>query len=183
MLTSSKVEHQKLTLNVGCGGRPEDKACYLGDVRIDIIRFPSVTTCMSAENLGFIDNVFDEVYCFEVLEHLISPFNALKEIHRVIKPNGRVVVTVPNVWYWRRIYHAIRRKKIHASTDHKQAWDIQELINLVSQIGLKIKKYGWIDWYHERRKLKWIDKLLPKFMGKTHMYAIISKENSLGKIQ
>ncbi len=114
-----------MILNVGCGGRAYDKASYFGDVRVDIKRFPTVTVLMDAHFLAFKDSSFDRIVCFEVLEHLSSPFKALKEFRRVLKNDGDVILSVPNVWYWRRIFRfLLRKKKVFdeiPGRDHKQA--------------------------------------------------------------
>jgi len=44
---------------------------------------------------------FDAVCCFEVLEHLLTPEKCLQECLRVLKPGGKLVVTVPNAAFWR----------------------------------------------------------------------------------
>lgn len=44
----------------------------------------------------FPDSHFDVVTLFNVLDHLPFPVEALKEIHRVLKPGGLLVVRVPN---------------------------------------------------------------------------------------
>jgi ubiquinone/menaquinone biosynthesis C-methylase UbiE len=41
------------------------------------------------------DNFFDIVICTEVLEHTLNPFEAVKEIYRILKPNGMACVSVP----------------------------------------------------------------------------------------
>jgi len=41
------------------------------------------------------DAFFDAVLCTEVLEHLDEPLACLKELSRVLKPNGRLFLTVP----------------------------------------------------------------------------------------
>lgn len=41
------------------------------------------------------DNYFDFVVCTEVLEHTCNPFEATKEIYRILKPEGLAFVTVP----------------------------------------------------------------------------------------
>lgn len=40
---------------------------------------------------------FDGVLCTEVLEHLADPGRALRELHRVLRPDGRLLLTVPFV--------------------------------------------------------------------------------------
>jgi 2-polyprenyl-3-methyl-5-hydroxy-6-metoxy-1,4-benzoquinol methylase len=50
-----------------------------------------------AEDLSrFKDETFDAVVCTEVLEHLYDPVPAVEEAHRVLKPGGTYLVTVPH---------------------------------------------------------------------------------------
>lgn len=49
--------------------------------------------------LPFADNYFDAAICSEVLEHLFDPEHVLKEIFRVLKPQGVLFTSVPNVAY------------------------------------------------------------------------------------
>jgi SAM-dependent methyltransferase len=55
-----------------------------------------------AAALPFEDGAFDAALAVEVLEHLFAPQQAVAEILRVLRPGGVLVVTVPNVAYWRR---------------------------------------------------------------------------------
>jgi ubiquinone/menaquinone biosynthesis C-methylase UbiE len=48
------------------------------------------------EALPFADGFFDRLFCTEVLEHLKRPERCLAEMGRVLKPEGRAVLTVPN---------------------------------------------------------------------------------------
>jgi ubiquinone/menaquinone biosynthesis C-methylase UbiE len=41
------------------------------------------------------DNTFDIVVCTEVLEHTLRPFDAINEIHRILKPNGALLMSTP----------------------------------------------------------------------------------------
>lgn len=41
------------------------------------------------------DGVFDIVLCTQVLEHLEWPRESVKEMYRVLKPQGKLVITVP----------------------------------------------------------------------------------------
>ena len=64
-----------------------------------------------ALRLPFADATFDVVICSEVLEHLPDYRGALREILRVLRPGGRLAVSVPRPWCericWRleRAYH------------------------------------------------------------------------------
>ena len=53
----------------------------------------------SIYELPYPDNTFDAAILSEVLEHLDDDVSALKEIYRVLKPGGVVVITVPNANY------------------------------------------------------------------------------------
>jgi len=57
------------------------------------------------EKLPFPDNFFDVVLCIDVIEHIVNIYHLLSEIKRVLKSNGFLIVSTPNV---RFIYHIIR---------------------------------------------------------------------------
>jgi ubiquinone/menaquinone biosynthesis C-methylase UbiE len=48
-------------------------------------------------NLPYEDNRFDVVTCTEVVEHLENYRHIVREMHRVLKPGGSMIVTTPNV--------------------------------------------------------------------------------------
>lgn len=50
----------------------------------------------SAMQLPFADASFDHIACSEVLEHLTDDRAAVRELFRVVKPGGNVVITVPS---------------------------------------------------------------------------------------
>jgi SAM-dependent methyltransferase len=47
--------------------------------------------------LPFDDASFDICFSVEVIEHLNNPQNIIDEVHRVLKPGGRLFLTTPNV--------------------------------------------------------------------------------------
>lgn len=51
-----------------------------------------------ATALDFPDNTFDAVICSEVMEHLPDYHAALREIRRILKPDGKLCITVPHGW-------------------------------------------------------------------------------------
>lgn len=52
---------------------------------------------ISNAKIKFPDNQFDVVVCLEVFEHLQNPYFALSEIQRVLKPQGKLILSIPNV--------------------------------------------------------------------------------------
>lgn len=49
------------------------------------------------KSLPFVDNCFDVVTCFDVLEHLDQPQVGLEEVSRCLKKGGMFIMSVPNV--------------------------------------------------------------------------------------
>ena len=50
------------------------------------------------------DGGFDAVWFTEVLEHLVSPVAALRELRRVLRPGGHLFLSTPNSAFW--VYRA-----------------------------------------------------------------------------
>ncbi len=40
---------------------------------------------------------FDSVFCSQVLEHVPQPWHAIAEFHRILKPGGVVIISVPHI--------------------------------------------------------------------------------------
>jgi len=49
------------------------------------------------EEVRFAENHFDVVTLWQVLEHVPYPLMMLKEVHRILKPGGLLVVSTPNI--------------------------------------------------------------------------------------
>ena len=69
--------------------------------------------CGSGLALPFEDHTFDAIICSEVLEHIPDYQAVLREIRRVLKPNGRIAVSVPRYfpewvcWQLSDAYHEV----------------------------------------------------------------------------
>lgn len=50
-------------------------------------------------NMKYADNSIDSFICVTVLEHISDPWKAIHEIHRCLKPSGRVLLVVPFMYF------------------------------------------------------------------------------------
>jgi ubiquinone/menaquinone biosynthesis C-methylase UbiE len=62
-----------------------------------------------AESLPFADGEFDVVSCVGSLEHVMDPARAVREMRRVCRPGGRLLIIVPNSHYTMTPVIAIRQ--------------------------------------------------------------------------
>ena len=58
------------------------------------------TLNLDKEELPFDKESFDVVFCGDLLEHLYDTEKLLENINRVLKPNGYLVISVPNIASW-----------------------------------------------------------------------------------
>jgi ubiquinone/menaquinone biosynthesis C-methylase UbiE len=96
-----------------------------------------------ATRLDFPDASFDKVLCSEVIEHIPDAPQALREMHRVLKPGGTLVLSTPNkgswygferYWLWEKL---LRRKWPHPC----DVWrSMSELLALVEQGRFKVSE-------------------------------------------
>lgn len=65
----------------------------------------------------FKDKGFEAVTMTDVLEHVINPISLLQEAKRILKPDGKLVVLVPNFAYFRNrvrmLLTCVPRDKLH----------------------------------------------------------------------
>lgn len=124
------------------------------------------------DHFPYPDNSFDIVLCCELLEHLIlNPTHMLLEIHRILKPGGRVLITTPNVLVLRNLVSLLKyRQNIYYRYSgygvygrHNREWTFEELVQLVGGCGYSIENAQIVDTYPHRGYSKWL-KMLFSFL-------------------
>jgi ubiquinone/menaquinone biosynthesis C-methylase UbiE len=164
------------------------------NIRIAQLLYPDIRHCyqqMSVYSLRFADATIDCITCQETLEHLEGAALAIKEMNRVLKMGGVLIVSVPNPFYIRRIVgfalsefgNALRRwsgRPQQLSTEvlsediewdrHVHAWTPQTLLTLLS-----INGFAYVDHCYESkvpdRLRRWFLTMLP-FFGPTQILKV-----------
>ncbi|MCP3964750.1 MAG: class I SAM-dependent methyltransferase [Lentisphaerae bacterium] len=91
-------------LDVGCGTKPYQSFFtydeYIG-MEIDspeAIKQGTADIFYDGKTFPFQEESFDSVVINQVLEHVFNPDQFLKEVHRILKVDGKALITVPFVW-------------------------------------------------------------------------------------
>jgi SAM-dependent methyltransferase len=84
-------------LDVGCGDRPYAEL-FPGAVGFDVPGNPHADLHGSLESIPVDDASFDVALCLQVLEHVPDPGAAVRELHRVVRPGGRVLLSTHGVY-------------------------------------------------------------------------------------
>ena len=74
----------------------------LGDIARKNLEANNVSADLRIYNgtdFPFPDNTFDHVVSFSVMEHVSYPEKVISEMLRVLKPSGRILLTLPNKYY------------------------------------------------------------------------------------
>lgn len=129
-----------MKLDIGCGGSTRFKPFPRGDINCDIeiplTKIQNFVRC-DAHYLPFKTHGFSEVFMYEVLEHLESPFKALKDAQQILKEGGKLELTTPNALYVLKIVRSAKRGFYSVWEDHIITWGLPELKTLLEKVGFK----------------------------------------------
>jgi SAM-dependent methyltransferase len=107
-------------------------------------RFHSLLFDIEHEELPFADNSFNGALCCEVLEHLTAdPIRMLATIHRILKPNGWLVLTTPNVANLQNILALLHGRNVYKPYEavfgptwrHNREYTAGEVVELLTTTG------------------------------------------------
>lgn len=138
-------------LDVGCGtGAFSERAAARGavvtslDIGVRLLehargRCATRPVAGDACRLPFSSGTFDAVISSECIEHTINPRLAVREIHRVTRPGGVIVITVPNQrWHFAvAVANALNLRSFHGYENWMQ-WD--ELQTELRAVGARIEQ-------------------------------------------
>ncbi len=135
----------RLILDAGCGtggtlahlrGLGELWGCDVAPEALEACRVRGFENLRRSpvEALDFPDERFDVVVSCDVIEHIEQHAQAMREMARVLKPGGILVLTVPaHRWLWTAHDEAL---------DHLRRYETRELRDLIESAGLEIELYS-----------------------------------------
>lgn len=97
---------------------------------------------LSKDPLPLPSNSFENVIAGDVIEHLENPSHFLREINKVLKKGGRLILSTPhaNEW-WTTLHNWFFRKWIKdPDGEHLQNWTILDMTRLLAKNGFAIEK-------------------------------------------
>ncbi len=101
----------------------------------------------NALDLPFPDGAFDRVVTSEVLEHIWDCERAIREMVRVLRPGGRIAVTVPTFWP-ERVNWALNWRYHDVPGGHVRIFRQHELESMLERAGLYLRGSHHAHAYH-----------------------------------
>lgn len=150
-LEFADIKNNMRILDVGCGAghllraiRTKNKKCTLYGTDINInIRKVEIPKCKikiaDARVLPFSNNFFDIIFAADVLEHIKNTDKAIKEIRRVLKRDGQLIVIGPT----ETAFYRFCRLLLKGTTSPMivgHYYDIDQLEKLLEANGFSIIK-------------------------------------------
>lgn len=155
-------------LSIGCGAlhetnifKEKNLSIYGMDISKNAVKLAKrngveARICDARSKIDFKDNFFDVVYAGEVIEHLGTLGNFFKEINRVLKNEGTLIITCPLLGFWRYRIKLLMGKDIF-DDHHCRLFTISSIKKQMEMNGFVLAEYEVVG------KLKTIRKSLCGF--------------------
>jgi SAM-dependent methyltransferase len=125
------------------------------------IRF--VQADVASQYLPFADSYFDAIYAGEIIEHIFDTERFLREINRILKPRGVLVLTTPNLCSLKNLYCWVRGRQLawidynNRQYGHVRYFSPQSIQILLRETGYTVTRIcssgfeigahaPWLDW-------------------------------------
>ncbi|MFA8343006.1 MAG: class I SAM-dependent methyltransferase [Rhodothermaceae bacterium] len=147
----SLPQNYNTVLDVGCGSAwvakellPKDKKVISLDLSFENVKkaldlYPSKKhsgLISDSFNLAIADNSIDLIIASEIIEHVVDPGSFVKELMRVLKPDGTLIITTPykELLQYSLCIHCNKETPLHA---HIHSFDEEILLSLYKEKDLK----------------------------------------------
>jgi SAM-dependent methyltransferase len=152
---------QGRALDVGCGigdflaYRPGTVGVDINPATVEWCRLQGLDAhLMATDILPFAEDSFDGAVLDNVLEHLNAPAPLLREIHRVLRPHGTLVVGVPG------------QRGYTTDPDHKIFYNEALLVSTLTTAGFALRQI-----FHTPVRSNWLDARMRQYC----MYGVFQR--------
>jgi len=131
-------------IELGCGDSPY----FNHSIKVDIRRFKNYL-CFDLNSPFLIEEKFDTVIATEVIEHLWNADNFLSECHRILNEDGILILSTPNVKYWKTrlrllfgfsVFDEESYKKRRGFGGHLRFYTPERLTRTLEEHGFTVKE-------------------------------------------
>ena len=141
---AAKLAKPKLQiLDIGCGtGANLEMLSQFGDAQGVDVSAEALTFCRTrglnqvkqgeAEHLPYEDSAFDLVTGLDVVEHLDDDLAGLKEMHRVLRPEGRALIFVPAFMFLWGVQDDI--------SHHRRRYTLARIQDVMRRAGFEVER-------------------------------------------
>lgn len=191
-LASRYVPISKRMLDVGCG---DGIICYFVKNKVkeiygidnnkkDLLKAKKnglriKSCCLDTEKFPFSGNFFDVVTCLDVIEHIKNPNFLLSEIFRILKKEGLIILSTPNIRFSDHLFKLVLKGKFPKTSEDSNFYDgghihfftFLDIKDLLTKSGFQvIQEEGIIN----KKERGWKGKLVEKILGKKFMLELRS---------
>ena len=173
-----KYKSDGLTLDIGCSNSPYIKY-FPNRIGLDVKNGDNIDVVADAHKLPFEDEKFDNILCTEVLEHLHSPHLAISEMKRVLKKDGKLILSTRFIFplhdtpndYYRYTKYGLRYlfKNWKIIELKEEADTLTTLAVLFQRIGYQCEILGFkpfkIFFFLKAKIISWFSFLITKEYG------------------
>jgi 2-polyprenyl-3-methyl-5-hydroxy-6-metoxy-1,4-benzoquinol methylase len=112
------------------------------DAMPDAVSRDYLVSIADINRLPFADASFDCIICSEVLEHIPDHQQAIRELNRILKPQGILVVSVPR-YFTERICWLISKEYYHEEGGHIRIYKKKQLYRMLTGRGFVCWKINY----------------------------------------
>jgi ubiquinone/menaquinone biosynthesis C-methylase UbiE len=105
---------------------------------------------LNIEKLPYEDDFFDLAITLDVLEHVFDPLFFIREVYRVIKPGGELILSTPNILNENLLKSFVRNRRFPKTSEDSVLYDgghihfftYQDVFDLIKDVGFNSTPIG-----------------------------------------